>query len=158
LAPNRGASEALVSPDGTRLITIEPKAFDAKGAKFVPHAGVFRDLAAGGPPVEFDDGFPMAAFAPDGKTFALATSDRGNGPGRLRLCDAGTGREAAILADEPNSNVFFPAFSPDGKRVAAEFRDLGETTSVVRVWDTASGKESPVLKPAGPSLTFWPTF
>jgi WD40 repeat protein len=158
LAPGRGASEALVSPDGTRLITIEARSYDPKGAQFVPHAVVYRDLSRGGPPVELAAGFAMAAFAPDGKTFVLATSDRQNGAGRLRLFDSLTGTQKALLAEAPKANIFFPAFSPDGKRVAAEIREVPETASMIKTWDTASGKELAVLAPADPSIVLYPVF
>ncbi|HET6574843.1 MAG TPA: WD40 repeat domain-containing protein, partial [Fimbriiglobus sp.] len=42
LAPHRGASEAVVSPGGTKLLTIEARAYDTKGVKYVPHAVVYR--------------------------------------------------------------------------------------------------------------------
>jgi WD40 repeat protein len=158
LAPGRGASEAVVSPDGTRLITIEARSYDAKGARTVPHVAVYRDLFGAGPPVELAEGFSMATFAPDGKTFALATSDRENGPGRLRLFDALTGKETAVLAEQPKASIFYPAYSPDGGRVAAEVRALGEAGSVVTVWDTASGRELATLSPAERSVVLRPVF
>jgi WD40 repeat protein len=158
LAPGRGASEALVSPDGTRLITIEARAYDPKGAQVVPHVVVYRNLAGGGPPLELADGFAMGAFAPDGKTFVLATSDRLNGPGRLRLFDSQTGTQKALLAEALKANIFFPAYSPDGTRVAAELRQIGETGSVIKVWDALSGKELAVLSPAERSIVLYPVF
>jgi WD40 repeat protein len=158
LAPGRGANQAIVSPDGTRLITIEATSYDPKGAQFVPHAAVYRNLSENGPPLELAAAFAMAAFAPDGKTFVLATSDLGSGQGRLRLFNALTGQVVTVLADEPKAHVFYPVFSPDGSRVAAEVRESAEASSVIRVWDRASGKEAATLRPAERSVLLMPAF
>jgi WD40 repeat protein len=158
LGPGRGAHEAKLSPDGTRLITNEASAYDPKGARYVPHAAVYRDLSGGGPPVELADGYSMAAFAPGGQTFALATSDMEKGGGRIRLFDALTGRELAVLADLPKSNIYYTTFSPDGRRVAAEVREAGDPASTVRVWDAASGKEVATLRPGEPTALLTPAF
>lgn len=158
LAPGRGASEALVSPDGTKLVTIEARSYDTKGAQFVPHAAVYRDLSQPSEPIQLTDGFAMAAFAPDGKTFVLTTSNRRTGPRRVRVFDTLTGKERAVLAEEPKADIYFPAFSPDGTRVAAELREVGETGATIKVWDTASGKEIAVLRPTEPSVLLWPAF
>lgn len=158
LAPHRGASEAVVSPDGTRLITAEAGSYDPKGAKFVPHATVYRNLSGDNPPVELATGFAMAAFSPDGRTFALAANDREKGSARLLLFDARTGKEAAALAEEPNANIYYPTYSPDGKRVAAEVRGPGDSASAVKVWDAATGKELAVLELPEPGVVRWPAF
>jgi WD40 repeat protein len=150
LAPNRGASEVAISPDGTRLITIEARSYDPKGAKFVPHAVVFRDLTGDGPPVELVDGFSAVAFDPLGRTFAMATPDREAGQGQLRLHDARTGRPTAVLVEKSKDGFFSPVFSPDGKRVAAAFGTAGKTSARVRVWDVASGREVAELVPTEP--------
>jgi WD40 repeat protein len=151
LAPNRGASEVAVSPDGTRLITIEARSYDPKGAKFVPHTVVYRDLTGDGPPVELDDGFSAVAFDSLGRTFALAIPDREVGQGQLALYDARTGKQTAILAEKSKDGFFRPVFSPDGRRVAVVFGTAGKTSARVRVWDVASGKEVAECVPAEPA-------
>jgi WD40 repeat protein len=148
LAPHRGASEAVVSPDGDRLITTEARAYDPKGVRYVPHAVVYRDLTGKGPPVELGDGYSSVAFDPSGRTFALATSDREAGQGQLRLYDARTGKPTATLVEKSKSGFFSPVFSPDGKRVAAVFRTTSTLSAGVRVWDVASGQELAELVPA----------
>jgi WD40 repeat protein len=159
LGPDRGASQAIVSPDGTKLITMEARSHDPKETRYmIPHAAVFRDLSGEGQPVELATGFAMAAFAPDGKTFVLTTGDREKGESRLRLFDGSTGKEMAVLADEPKANIFYPTYSPHGAQVAAEVRELGDKTSVFKVWDPASRREVAVLKPAEPGLLFQPVF
>jgi WD40 repeat protein len=158
LGPGCGVSGATVSPDGTKLITIEARSYDSEGAKFVPHAAVYRDLSGRGPPVELAVTFAMAAFAPDSRAFVLATSAREKGPGLLRLFDALTGKQTALLSEEPQAKIYYPTFSADGKRVAAEVREFGEKASVVKLWDIATGKEVAVLKPAERSPVLNPTF
>ena len=158
LPPGRGALEAVVSPDGTRLITSEAGSYDVKTRSPIPFASVYRDLSVVSPPVELATGFGMAVFSPDGKTFVLATSNGQEGPGRLQIFGAFTGKQKALLAEAPKASIYFPAYSPDGKRVVAEVRELGEAASVAKVWDAVSGKELAVLAPAERSIVLYPAF
>jgi WD40 repeat protein len=154
VAPNSGVSEAVVSPDGTKLITAEARSYDPKGAKFVPHGMVFRDLSGNGPPVELGGGFGMAVFAPDGRTFVLAENDRSSETSRLVIFDGRTGRETAVLADKVKGTLYYPSFSPDSKRVAATHSVPAEQSSTVRVWDVAARQELAVLKPVEADMLF----
>lgn len=140
-----------MSPDGTKLITNEAQSYDPKGARSVPHTTVFRDLSGNGPPVELATGYAMAAFAPDGKMFALAASDQENGSGQLRLFDALTGKEIAVLTEGPKHGVFGPVFSPDGKRIAVAEGTSGTASATIKVWDVPSRKELAALVPAEPA-------
>lgn len=158
LAAGRGASQALVSADGTKLVTIEARSYEPKSATFVQHRAVFRDLSVGGPPVDLAEGFAMAAFTRDGKACVLATGEQLEGRGRLKLFDAINGKEKSLFGDEPKANIFFSSFSADGKLVSAEVRGIGESASVVKVWNTSSGKEMTILKPFEPCFVFHPAF
>ncbi|HEX4591885.1 MAG TPA: hypothetical protein VH120_18245 [Gemmataceae bacterium] len=158
LAAGRGAQQVIASPDGTKLVTVEMQSFMQTELQQLPFAAVYRDLSKDGPPIELATGWGMPAFAPDGKSFVLATGIREVGQGRIRLFDALTGTETRLLGDEPKANIFFPSFSPDGQRVAAEVRNLEEKASVIKVWDRESGKKVAVLKPADPSILLYPGF
>ena len=127
LAPGRGATRVLVSPDGTKLITFEPRSYDAKGARHIPFAAVFRDLAGAGRTVELAMTYAMAAFAPDGRTFVLASSDREKGEGRLRLFNALSGKETSLLVNEPEGEHFLP-------------RSFHRTASGLRLFSGQAGK------------------
>lgn len=82
-------------------------------------------------------GVGALAFAPDGKSFAVAENT-----GSVVLMDAANGKEIRRISDEPEERAkaltrmglpVVATFSPDGKRLAVG-RDG------VRIWDTATGK------------------
>ncbi|MCI0455900.1 MAG: WD40 repeat domain-containing protein [Gemmataceae bacterium] len=74
-------------------------------------------------------GVPALAFAPDGKTLALAAYSN-----VARLLDVATGKVKATF--EHPKEVRGVAFSPDGKRLATACWD-----KLVRVWDLGTGAE-----------------
>jgi WD40 repeat protein len=73
-----------------------------------------------------------AAFSPDGKTLAVASTD--NQDRAIYLWDLETGKERRPF---PAEALWFRnlAFSPDGKRLAATATD-----KAIYLWDTATGK------------------
>ncbi len=75
--------------------------------------------------------YSSLAFAPDGKTLALAER---NGAHKIYLCDVATGKERRSFAAPEAVSVI--SFSPDGKRLA-----LANGSHRVTLWDVASGKE-----------------
>ena len=83
------------------------------------------------------DGIDSVAFSPDGKTIASGSSNL-----MLKLWDAGSGRELAILRGKsdnsalPYNPVLALAFSLDGKTLAA-----GSGDGIVRLWDTTAHRE-----------------
>jgi WD40 repeat protein len=74
------------------------------------------------------------AFAPDGKTLALA----GHPDRRLHLFDVATGKERPALAGH-KGRVACVAFSPDGKLLATGEGE--QQLSALRLWDAATGKQ-----------------
>jgi WD40 repeat protein len=69
------------------------------------------------------------AFSPDGKTLASGSGGWQN-PGEVRLWDAATGQERAVLQGH-TGNVTSVAFSPDGKTLALG----GGLDKTVRLWN-----------------------
>ncbi len=156
--PGRYPLYAIVSPDGTKLVTVERPSFDSADRDRPPDVAVFRDLTAG-TVKELVTGFGMAAFSPDGKRFAVASGRHGKAPARLALYDAATGDRTVTLAEEPGASIYWPTFSPDGRRVTAEVRSAeGAKGAVVRVWDVAGGKVVAEFAPLAPAAVFEPTF
>jgi RNA polymerase sigma factor (sigma-70 family) len=104
-----------LSPDGQTLVLsgVDKKVhlFEVATGKEVRHVGL-------------PDMIVRAAFAPDGRTVALAERSP---HGSIRIVDAATLGERAKFAD-PNASVRSLAFAPDGKMLAS---GLSDTTAVL---------------------------
>ena len=74
------------------------------------------------------------AVAPDGSWLASGGED-----GTVRIWDAATGRERAVLTGH-TSAVAAVAVAPDGSWLAS-----GGEDGTVRIWDAATGRERAVL-------------
>jgi WD40 repeat protein len=131
--PGPDGAEALisalaVSPDGRSVLTASH--FDAEAGARV------WDLRTGRPRATLaGHQCPVAAFAPDGKTFAAGCFQ-----GTPVLADAATGRKLRTFAGASDW-VDSLVFAPDGKRVIG----TAVTQPLLRVWDPATGKELPPL-------------
>jgi WD40 repeat protein len=113
-----GANAVAFGPDGKTFAWV-----DRNGIRFMDlEKGEERFRNAGNTwPVE------TVAFAPDGKTVAT-------GGGRLRVWDAGTGKERPLAGNV--THVGGVAFSPDGKTLLSSGQD-----QVIHLWDVGAGKE-----------------
>jgi WD40 repeat protein len=98
---------------------------------------VFWDVAGGrrvSTPARLPADTSVVAFAPDGKTLAVASRDR-----VLRLCDRVTGAERARCTGAP-AQWRSLVYSPDGRTLAA----LSEANEV-GLWDAATGAQRQAL-------------
>jgi Tol biopolymer transport system component len=83
-----------------------------------------------------------AAFSPDGRRIASASSDK-----TLNLWDAATGRELRTLSGHTEA-VLSVAFSADGKRLVSGSADLS-----IRIWDAETGREIKAIPKTGRSYS-----
>jgi WD40 repeat protein/serine/threonine protein kinase len=99
-----------------------------------------------------ESGLTAVAWSPEGKYLATGEGARTQAPAKgrphaygaspparalVRIWEAATGAEVAILPGHGNGEVYHLAFSPDGRRLAS----LG-SDRFLRVWDVARGKET----------------
>ncbi len=117
-----------ISPNGQVLVA-------GGGIWTIPAKGILAawDLPTGQPLWSLAGdlaGVWCLAFAPDGKSLALACLD-----GTIRLCDPVTGRTLSVFRGHQD-RVIGVAFTPDGKTLASCGQD-----NTIRLWDVATGRQ-----------------
>ncbi len=133
-------SGALFSPDGQTAVSID---WDGKAAG--GFTVVLRDTATG-KTLRTLGSVPMAnlvAFAPDGRSLALAEADAGNLT--VSVWDLATGHVRHRFTRPGHRLYFALTFSPDGKKLAAGSWDAERPN--FRLWDLETGKEVPGCNP-----------
>jgi WD40 repeat protein len=120
---------AVFSPDGTRLATIRP-AYDVATGPGAPSRVLILDARTGQELCRLNGGKPFddvrsLVFCPDGTRLAGHTRRFNQGDLDLRIWDARTGQELAIVPSAAGT----VAYSPDGTRLAVVgYTDEGTVT------------------------------
>jgi WD40 repeat protein len=122
-------NRAYFSPDGK---TVASDSDDSMVKLWDVQTG--KERATLKPSVVYLHLWPLS-FSPDGKTIVSA----GHGVdvkkiGKIRLWDAGSKRERAVLTGHPGQ-VYALAISPDGKTLAS-----GSEDKTIKLWDLAPSK------------------
>jgi WD40 repeat protein/serine/threonine protein kinase len=123
----KGAAQAVFSPDGKTLAS-------------VGHEGALRFWDTAARTTRFTvSSVPAFAsaltYSSDGTVLAGAFSANGpNGPGEVRLWNAGTGKESARTT-EPGGMLFGLLVAPEGKSV------IYSNKNGLKVWDAATGQK-----------------
>jgi len=123
----KGAAQAVFSPDGKSLASVGHEG----SLRFWDTAARTTRFTVGGIPA-----FASAlTYSPDGTVLAAAFSPQGpNGPGEVRLWNAGTGKESARTT-EPGGLLFGLLTAPEGKSV------IYSNKNGLKVWDIATGQK-----------------
>jgi DNA-binding beta-propeller fold protein YncE len=134
-----GVVVATVSPDGTRLITVERAGFTAGSDPPADKVRLYDRTT--GRSWDLGEGYGQAVFSADSQRIYLARSTYDERTGSLQVFDR-EGKELATLARVKGNGLGRPVLSPDGKRlVVIESKGLINEPATLKVLDLPSGKE-----------------
>jgi RNA polymerase sigma factor (sigma-70 family) len=142
---HRYASGARFSPD-SKFVCTWGWALGVSDKEEVTSAAKVWNTASGKLAFEYtptaDEPFTWAAFSPDGKTLAVATS-----AGAVRLLDTTTGKLRSAI-QSPDKMRTVVRFSSDGTKLftsptSTDIKSGGLGMRAVRVWDIATGEQAP---------------
>jgi DNA-binding beta-propeller fold protein YncE len=140
VSPGRGPLRAEVSPDGTRLVTVERAGYRS-GEEGPPDETRLYDTATG-KSSKLGDGYGMVAFSADSQRFYLSLDpNRPRKAGTLTVHDR-DGKRLATLGELQGEAYSSPTLSADGKRlVVTSGKGRINEPGAVRVFDLTAGKE-----------------
>lgn len=156
-AKGRGVVTAQLSPDGSRLLTIERAGFS--GGEERPSDIVRLIDTATGKAREIGEGYAMAAFSKDsGRLYLTLTKYTGEQSSKLVILDA-EGKELKTLAQTKGEGYGGPILSPDGKHLAVRGGKgrINQPGEVV-LFDLATGEKVAELPTGGDYPFMLPAF
>jgi WD40 repeat protein len=136
----RGVIAAYLSPDGSRLITVERASYQVGDT--VP-ADVVRmyDLATR-KSWKLGEGYGMAAFSADGRRAYVSFMPTTTSPTSRVVIFDGMGKELTTLSQAEGQEFSWPVLSPDGKRLAVQLsKGRINAPGTMKVFDLTSNKE-----------------
>jgi WD40 repeat protein len=144
-APGHGVDCCYLSPDGRRLVAVERPSY-RRGEEKNDRTVLWDTANRTSKPLR--EGWAMAAFTPDGRSFALSTISRPEG-GALRLFDDGAA-ERAVLATVRGERLVWPKVSTDGRWFAIQqSQGMINQPATLWVWDLRTRKEVVTLQSGG---------
>ncbi len=138
--PRRGVLSIAVSPDGTKLATMEYSSGSA--ADFDKLRAIYLWDLATRQAVKLRDGYGDPRFSPDGRTLFVTVDDYQKNSGVMYAYSVAAGKEIGKLVSDAGPMGPF-SFSPDGKLAALPMLDTTTKQPVVRLYDPVR------LAPAG---------
>jgi WD40 repeat protein len=130
--PRRGVVDLAVSPDATRVATMELTSGPTED--FAKLRAIYLWDVATRRAVKLRDGYGYLRFSPDGRRVWVTANDDTSKTTTIYAYSATTGKEAARLQIPDGRSPGF-AFSPDGKRAALPTVDAQAKRPIVRLYD-----------------------
>jgi WD40 repeat protein len=154
--PGHGVVQAYLSPDGTRLLTLERGGFTA-GSPDPPFKIRLHDRRSGRA-WDLGEGYVQATFSADSRRIYLARSPSDEVAGHLQVVDR-EGKELATLAQVKKANYSRPILSPDGKLLAVtEGKGLINEPAKLKLFDLGTGREIASFPSGGDYPFLMPAF
>lgn len=132
--PRRGVMSVAVSPDASRLATMEYAS--GRTEEFDNLRAIYLWDVATRKAVKLRDGYGNPRFSPDGQTVFVTVNDYAGKTGVMYSYSVATGKEVGKLESKDGLWPGF-VFSRDGKRTAAATVDAKAKKPIVRLYDPA---------------------